>query len=97
MGHLDWEASVLGFGAMRLPLESKTGEIDYAKAEDMVRYAIDNGVNYIDTAFLYHSENSEKFLGKALKDGYREKIKLLFDTSLNAMDMEFYHQKTGIF
>jgi predicted aldo/keto reductase-like oxidoreductase len=77
MGALGWEASVLGFGAMRLPVDRSNGEIDYAKATEMVRFAIDNGVNYIDTAFLYHNEQSEVLLGKALKDEYREKIKLV--------------------
>jgi predicted aldo/keto reductase-like oxidoreductase len=42
----------------------------------MVRFAIDHGVNYVDTAYPYHEEMSEPFLGRALQGGYRERIKL---------------------
>jgi hypothetical protein len=42
----------------------------------MVRTAIDRGVNYVDTAWPYHSEQSERFLGRCLRDGYRERIRL---------------------
>jgi predicted aldo/keto reductase-like oxidoreductase len=76
MGSLDWEVSALGFGAMRLPLNSDTS-INEEEAIKMIRYAIDNGVNYLDTAFPYHGEMSEIIVGKALQDGYREKTKLV--------------------
>jgi hypothetical protein len=69
------ELSILGFGAMRLPVRGD-GSIDEEKATQMVHNAIDNGVNYVDTAWPYHMGESELFLGRALADGYREKVKL---------------------
>lgn len=67
--------SILGFGCMRLPITSKKAkDINYELAEVMVRKAIDNGVNYIDTAWPYHGGASEPFLARALADGYREKV-----------------------
>lgn len=68
------EISVLGFGAMRLP--TKTGRIDKERAKEQIYYAIDNGVNFIDTAFPYHGGASESFLGEILTDEYRRKVKL---------------------
>jgi predicted aldo/keto reductase-like oxidoreductase len=62
---------------MRLPLlDDEPPHIDVPEATRMVRYAIDHGVNYIDTAYPYHNQYSEIFVGKVLKDGYREKVKL---------------------
>jgi predicted aldo/keto reductase-like oxidoreductase len=77
LGKLDWEVSVLGFGAMRLPLaDKKTEKVDEAESIRMIRYAIDHGVNYIDTAYPYHDGKSEGIVGNALKHGYREKVKV---------------------
>jgi hypothetical protein len=74
-GSLDWDASALGFGAMRLPtLDGDSSKIDELEATAMIRRAIDAGVNYVDTAWGYHQEQSEPFLGRALKDGYREQV-----------------------
>jgi predicted aldo/keto reductase-like oxidoreductase len=77
------EVSVLGFGAMRLPvLDGRGDAIDEDLARAMVRRAIDGGVNYVDTAFPYHGTGftepgqSEPFVGRALADGYRERVLL---------------------
>ncbi len=75
-GRLDWNASVLGFGCMRLPNLGKYEEIDEPEAIRMVRHAVDRGVNYIDTAYGYHGGNSETLVGKALADGYRSRVRI---------------------
>jgi hypothetical protein len=61
---------------MRLPTKGKETDVDEAQAVEMIRYAIDQGVNYIDTAYVYHGGNSETVIGKALAGGYREKVYL---------------------
>jgi uncharacterized protein len=68
------DVSILGFGCMRLA--GGEASIDEERAQRQIRFAIDRGVNYIDTAFPYHLGTSEPFLGRALGDGYRERIKL---------------------
>ena len=67
--------SVLGYGCMRMPTKAgAASSIDIEKAKQQLLYAIDNGVNYLDTAYPYHRGASESFLGEhILKDGYREK------------------------
>ncbi|MCF8068003.1 MAG: aldo/keto reductase [Desulfobacterales bacterium] len=76
-GKLNWEASALGFGIMRLPvINNDYGKINEQESMEMVRYAIDNGVNYIDTAWMYHDDQSESFVGRVLENGYREKVKV---------------------
>ena len=59
--------SLLGLGCMRFPL-NEDGTIDEAQAEAMIGRALNAGINYIDTAYLYHKGESEPFLGRALKN-----------------------------
>lgn len=77
-GKLGIKVSGLGFGAMRLPTVEHEGKtiIDEKEAIGMICHAIDEGVNYVDTAYPYHDGQSEILVGKALKDGYREKTYL---------------------
>ena len=87
------ELSILGFGCMRLPL-TKERQIDEPRAIRQIRDAIDQGVNYLDTAWPYHAGESENVLGRALSDGYRERVKIA--TKLpswmikKSEDMDFY-------
>ena len=74
---LDRGLSILGFGCMRLPSIEKSGfagAIDEPQATEMIRHAIDAGVNYIDTAYPYHNGESEPVVGRALSEGYRERV-----------------------
>jgi uncharacterized protein len=67
--------SALGYGFMRLP-QAKLGGIDEDRAIAQLRHAIDLGVNYVDTAPAYHMGRSERILGRALADGYRQKVRI---------------------
>jgi uncharacterized protein len=76
LGKLGIDVSALGFGAMRLPTNGSEENINEEYAAEMMSYAFDNGVNYVDTAYLYHGGNSETVVGNVLKNGYRDKVYL---------------------
>lgn len=81
-GRTGQQVSILGFGAMRLPvIDGRRERIDVPLATRMLHYALDHGVNYVDTAFPYHGAsfdgtpgNSEGFVGDALAGGLRDKV-----------------------
>lgn len=83
MGKTGVQVSALGFGCMRLPVKkNRYDAIDEAAASALLRYAVEQGVNYIDTAYTYHASspdragNSEPFLGRALSGNLRQKVML---------------------
>ncbi len=79
LANSDVQLSVLGFGCMRFPLTGDGDDpaiVDEEEARKMVRYSIDRGVNYIDTAYAYHGGESERIVSEILEDGYREKVYL---------------------
>jgi len=80
-GKTGLQVSILGFGCMRLPvIGNDNSRIDEEHAMKMIHHAIENGVNYFDTAYPYHGFDfskggaSEPFLGRALQNGLREKV-----------------------
>ena len=92
MGKLGIEASAFGLGCMRFNgAASGDSVIDEEKAISLIRRAIDGGVTYLDTAYVYLSRTSEIVLGKALKDGYREKV-----TIATKMPSEAVHDRASM-
>lgn len=88
MGKTGVMISALGFGMLRLPMLDDGKTVDEAKTIEMLRYGIDNGINYVDTARGYLGGQSEAAVGKALSDGYREKVYLATKLTLQAMKSE---------
>jgi predicted aldo/keto reductase-like oxidoreductase len=86
------QLSLLGFGLMRLPCENGSGKIDTAQAMTMVDVALEQGINYFDTAYMYHEGNSELFTGEALsrhnRDSYNLATKMPLMTVKTRADVE---------
>ena len=75
-GKTGLKVSLLGMGCMRLPFKDENDGsqgVNREKAYELIRYAVDNGVNYFDTAYSYHAHDSEAVLGEALAEGGRRK------------------------
>ncbi len=66
--------SALGFGMLRLPMLADGKTVDEAQTIRMVRHAIDHGLNYVDTSYVYLDGQSENVTGKALSGGYRDRV-----------------------
>ena len=88
-GKLGIQGSAFGLGCMRFNgAASGDSVIDEEKAISLIRRAIDGGVTYIDTAYVYLDKTSEIIVGKALQDGYREKV-----TIATKMPAELVHNR----
>ncbi|MBQ6267273.1 MAG: aldo/keto reductase [Clostridia bacterium] len=86
MGKLGVQASAFGLGCMRFNgAASGDSTIDEQKAIALIRQAIDGGVNYLDTAYVYLDKTSEIVVGKALRDGYRDKVTIATKMPLGAV------------
>ena len=89
MGKLGIKSSAFGLGCMRFNGEASGDSIiDEAKAISLIRQAIDGGVTYLDTAYIYLDKTSEIVLGKALQDGYRDKV-----TIATKMPRDYVHNR----
>lgn len=91
------ETSLLGYGCMRFPVNGE-GKIDEPEAEKLLKKAIAEGVNYLDTAYPYHGGDSELFVGKVLKQYDRSSLYLATKLpvwevkALEDVDRIFCHQ-----
>ena len=89
MGKLGIRTSAFGLGCMRFNgAASGDSVIDEEKAIRLIRQAIDGGVSYLDTAYVYLDKTSEIVLGKALRDGYRDRVNIA-----TKMPAEFVHNR----
>ena len=89
--------SALGFGCMRLPTTNgkPNGPVDEKEATRIVRHGIDNGINYVDTAKIYHNSKCEAILGRILRSGYRDKV--MIATKLPTWDVKTRKDADRIF
>ena len=78
--------SLLGMGNMRLPTVGKNGPIDEERAQAMIDYVYAQGVNYYDTAYMYHGGESERFVGRALKKYPRDSFYLASKMPSNELE-----------
>lgn len=92
----DIELSALGFGCMRFPtLEDDNAKIDEEKSAELIDFAMKNGINYYDTAWGYHSGNSEIVIGKLLAKYPRESYYLA--SKFPGYDLSTFEKKEEIF
>ena len=89
-GKHGFDVSRLGFGCMRLPTRTEGDKqvVDQEAAIALIRRGIDGGITYVDTAYPYHGGESEIVVGKALKNGYREKVTLTTKLPIWAVNEE---------
>lgn len=83
--------SRLGMGAMRLPVKGSNAEIDYEKAKAIIDAGMKSGINYYDTAYIYHGGKSEEFFGEVLKACPRDSFYVADKYNLQA-EPDFEHQ-----
>jgi predicted aldo/keto reductase-like oxidoreductase len=77
-GSTGFQVSALGLGCMRLPTQRlRIQKINVPEAIELIRTAVDKGINYVDTALPYHLGESERVVGRALSGGYRERVHLV--------------------
>jgi len=82
-GSTGFKVSALGLGCMRLPTKKLMPlQVDMPKSIKLIKSAVDKGINYLDTAWVYHFGASEKIVGMALQGGYREKVHLVTKSPL---------------
>jgi len=85
------QVSAFGMGCMRMPTvknEDGIEKVDRPEAIRMIRRAIEGGVTYFDTAYVYHNQESESVLGEALAGGLREKVTIATKLPLGRVEHE---------